>query len=61
MEENKKLLRVSEVARLLDINVVTLYNWVNEGRIPFKKIGRCIRLDWDEINKVITKGKKCQK
>jgi excisionase family DNA binding protein len=37
------------LSRRLSIAKGTLYNWVSQGRLPFKKIGRCVRFDWDEI------------
>jgi excisionase family DNA binding protein len=45
----KTLIDVKELSRRLFIAKGTLYNWVSQGRLPFKKIGRCLRFDWDEI------------
>ncbi len=45
----KTLIDIKELSRRLSIAKGTLYNWVSQGRVPFKKIGRCVRFDWDEI------------
>jgi excisionase family DNA binding protein len=43
------LIDINELSRRLSIAKGTLYNWVSQGKLPFKKIGRCVRFDWDEI------------
>jgi excisionase family DNA binding protein len=45
----KTLIDIDELSKRLCIAKGTLYNWVGQGRLPFKKIGRCVRFDWDEI------------
>ena len=45
----KTLIDVKELSLRLCIARGTLYNWVSQGRVPFKKIGRCVRFDWEEI------------
>jgi excisionase family DNA binding protein len=44
-----KLLNISELSQLLHIAHGTIYNWVYQRRIPFVKIGRCLRFDMKEI------------
>ena len=46
---NNCLIDINELSRRLSIAKGTLYNWVSQGRVPFKKIGRCVRFDWNEI------------
>ena len=52
------LIDVKELSERLSISTGTIYNWVSQaerGRGPLKngkgyrKIGRCVRFDWDEI------------
>jgi excisionase family DNA binding protein len=43
------LIDINELSRRLSLAKGTLYNWVSQGKLPFKKIGRCVRFDWDEI------------
>jgi excisionase family DNA binding protein len=45
----RPLIDVRELSRRLSIARGTLYNWVSQGKLPYKKIGRCVRFDWDEI------------
>jgi excisionase family DNA binding protein len=52
-ETVKSLIDIIELSRRLSIAKGTLYNWVSQGRVPFKKIGRCVRFDWDEIEKTL--------
>jgi hypothetical protein len=56
-----RLIDVTELSERASIAKGTLYNWVSqarrgfgpfakgEGRV-FRKIGRCLRFDWDEID-----------
>jgi hypothetical protein len=44
------LVDINEMSRRLGgIAVGTLYNWVYLRRIPFRKCGRCLRFDPDEV------------
>ncbi len=45
-----RLIDISELSAWLGIATGTLYNWVNQHRIPFKKVGRCLRFAVDEID-----------
>lgn len=48
----EKLLSVKETAELLSIDVGTLYNWVSQGRIPYKKLSnKCIRFDTSKLQR----------
>jgi excisionase family DNA binding protein len=37
-----EVMRANEVRKMLRIGRNTLYNWVEEGRIPYKKVGRVL-------------------
>jgi excisionase family DNA binding protein len=52
----KMLIDINELSRRLSIAKGTLYNWVSQGRLPFKKIGRCLRFDWEEIEDMFTRS-----
>jgi excisionase family DNA binding protein len=43
------LIDTKELSRLLNISRGTLYNWVWKRRIPFLKVGRCLRFDYQEV------------
>ena len=57
----KTLIDVKELSERLSIATGTLYNWVSQGKRGFgpfgngegrvfRKIGRCLRFDWEEID-----------
>jgi excisionase family DNA binding protein len=43
------LLTVREAARFLSVKTRTIYAWVQERRIPFRKVGRLLRFDRNEL------------
>lgn len=44
-----RLVDVDELAEILRIAKGTLYQWVYLRRIPFIKVGRCLRFDAEEV------------
>ena len=48
--EGARLLNYSDTAAWLSIKPETLRRWVMQRRIPFKKIGRIVRFDPDELS-----------
>lgn len=51
---NVLLLKISEAAELLRVEVSTLYQWVHERRIPVVKLGRSVRFRRSVILKLIS-------
>jgi excisionase family DNA binding protein len=43
------LVDISELSRRLSIAEGTLYNWVYLRRIPYVKVGRCLRFDFEKV------------
>ena len=43
------LWRVEEAAEFLGIRPKTLYEWVRQGRVPYRKIGFNVRFDPDDL------------
>jgi len=41
----KRLLNINELAEYINIKVKTVYDLVYRKRIPYTKIGRCLRFD----------------
>jgi excisionase family DNA binding protein len=39
----EKLLNVPEISKLIGVKESTIRKWVHERRIPFLKVGRCVR------------------
>ncbi len=44
------LLTPHEAADMLGISVSTLYTWTYRRRIPFQKVGRCLRFSPDALS-----------
>jgi len=38
-----------EVAARMQVTPRTIDSWMTKGLIPFRKIGRTVRFDWDEV------------
>lgn len=51
----KRYMDVGEVAEYLGISKGTLYNWAQQRKLPFVKIGWLIRFDKNEIDQWIEK------
>jgi len=45
----RRLIDIDELSRLWKVPKATLYNWANQGRIPYIKIGRCVRFSIDQL------------
>jgi excisionase family DNA binding protein len=45
----RQLITIEELSALWSIPKATLYNWVNQGRLPYIKLGRSLRFDLIEI------------
>ena len=43
------LIDINELALRLQVARGTLYNWVSARRIPFVKVGRCVRFDYQDV------------
>ena len=50
---NKRLLTIQEVAAYTGLSAHTLYTMVSQRRIPFVKLGRCLRFDLDQLDEWI--------
>jgi excisionase family DNA binding protein len=45
-----QLMNVEQLARYLQVEVTTIYAWVSRRLIPYRKVGRLLRFDRNEIN-----------
>ena len=50
---DKHLIDINELSRRLNIAKGTLYTWVYLRRIPFVKLGRALRFDPNEIERIV--------
>lgn len=51
----KKYLSIKELAEILNMSVSGIYSLVYEKRIPFRKVGRLLRFDSEEVEDWIEK------
>lgn len=56
----EKLLKPEEVAEMLGIQLSTVYNWTHKGKrghskIPYIKVGACLRFRQSDIEKWLSK------
>jgi excisionase family DNA binding protein len=47
------LLTIKEVANLLKLNTLTVYEYVRTGQLQAVKLGRNYRIDYSDLNKFI--------
>ena len=43
------LINIAELSKRLAVAKGTLYNWVSQRRIPFVKIGSCLRFEYEVV------------
>lgn len=53
----KNLIRIDEVAKILNMKNSTLHQWTQQGLVPVIRIGRLLRFDPDEIMKYLQDGR----
>lgn len=53
----RRLLSIKEMAIYTGLSIHTLYHWVNQGKIPFVKVGKNIKFDIYDIDKFIEERK----
>jgi excisionase family DNA binding protein len=51
--KDTQLIDIDELSSRLNIAKGTLYNWVYLRRIPFVKLGRSLRFDPNEIDRIV--------
>ena len=56
--EEKKYLTVHEVAVMLGVKDKTIYYWTKEKRLPSYKFGRLVRIDPDDVARLIEKSRR---
>lgn len=60
---DERLLNVSSLSRYLSVSESTIRAWTRYGKIPYSKLGRCVRFDLHKINKWLKDKeiKECQR
>lgn len=52
-----RFLKVKEVAELLMLNILTVYDYIREGKLVAVKFGRNYRIDENDLEKFIKEHK----
>jgi phage pi2 protein 07 len=60
-QSQKKWLKSPEVRKLLNISAGTLQNLRINGTLPYTKVGGVIYYDTDDITKILTTNKVCNR
>lgn len=53
MIKEKEFYKAEDLAKLLDVNIMTIYRYIKAGRIKAHKIGRGFRIDKSEFNRFL--------
>lgn len=59
MKKDKEFYKADDLAKLLEVNIMTIYRYINAGRLKAYKIGREFRIDRDEFKRFLDKTKTC--
>jgi len=55
--EDKKYFTVKELADILDVSRITVFNWIKKGQIKALKIGRNFAIPREEFEEVVAERK----
>ncbi|MFY0567091.1 helix-turn-helix domain-containing protein [Archangium lansingense] len=55
MGDGDELLTVEEAAETLKVSRKTLYAWVSQGKVPYKKLGALVRFSRGELTAWVAK------
>lgn len=62
----EKLLDINEASALLGVKPGTLYSWVSKKKVPFRKVGVCVRfhrgdlMEWTKAANQTAKTSECR-
>ena len=55
----RRFITVSEVSEILGLHPQTIYDWVSHGKLAVVRLSaRCLRIDRQDLEALVTKGKK---
>lgn len=57
MGEKQQYYRTEELAKVLDVNIMTIYRYIKAGRLVAHKIGKEYRIDRTEFERFMAKTK----
>lgn len=50
---SRRLITIREAAEYTGLSVSTLYSWVWQKRVPYVKLGRAVRFDLADLDRLI--------
>lgn len=54
---NKEFYKAEDLAKLLDVNIMTIYRYIKGGKLNAYKIGKEFRIDKTEFDAFLTKAR----
>ena len=57
MSKEKDFYKAEDLAKLLEVNIMTIYRYIKAGRLKAYKIGKEFRIDKKEFNKFLTNAR----
>ncbi len=54
---NREFYKAEDLAKLLEVNIMTIYRYIKAGRLRAYKIGKEFRIDQIEFNKFLERTK----
>jgi excisionase family DNA binding protein len=55
-KQPSRLMPLSEAAQELGVTVACLRSWIYRRAIAYTKVGRCVRISADTVQKIIARG-----
>ena len=55
--DNKAFYKAEDLAKLLEVNIMTIYRYIKAGRLKAHKIGREFRISKEEFDKFLSRTK----
>lgn len=56
----EKLMNLKDAAEYLGVSQLTIYGWTSKKKIPFRKVGRLLRFDRNELEAWTMAGNEIQ-
>lgn len=57
MTKEKEFYKAEDLAKLLEVNIMTIYRYIKAGRLKAYKIGKEFRIDKNEFNNFLNEVK----
>jgi len=57
MNQEKDFYKAEDLAKMLEVNIMTIYRYIKSGRLQAYKLGREFRIDKNEFQKFLENNK----